>query len=56
MSRPATLDESTDQVGPGSAVADLLRRTRTDRGLPATITDQRILDRLTAIVTAGDDA
>lgn len=35
------------------AVAELIRRTRTDRGLPPTVTDPAVIDRVAAIVAAG---
>lgn len=39
------------------AVAELLKRTRTDRGLPARITDQTVLARVARIVSSrGGDA
>jgi hypothetical protein len=37
------------------AVADLLRRTRTDRGLPERITDEDTLRRVARLVARGGD-
>lgn len=36
-----------------AAVADLLQRTRTDRGLPATVTDKATLRRVAALLRDG---
>lgn len=37
------------------AVAALIKRSRTDRGLPPKITDPEVLARIARIATAGGD-
>lgn len=40
-------------VGAGNDVLDLIRRTRLDRGLPETISDDSILGRVARLASKG---
>ena len=41
------------QPEPATAVGELIRRTRLDRGLPATIHDEAVIDRVGQILANG---